>query len=91
MWFFVVLNGFLGCETCENFSDELPMHLGCRSDAWGCGQPLPKHKTQNNTGAICDYFEKLIPTSKDILLHELMGPKVGANVSQSSSLLTEHT
>ena len=46
-------------------------------------------KRTNKTGAVRDYFEKVLPISKDVLLHELMGSKVGADVSRSSSLLTE--
>lgn len=43
----------------------------------------------NNSGVVRDYFDKFLPTSKDVLLHQLMGPKVGADVNHSSSLLTE--
>lgn len=49
----------------------------------------PSIKRTNNAGAVRDYLEKVVPTSKDVLLHELMGPKIGADVSYSSSLLTE--
>ena len=47
----------------------------------------PSIKRTSNTGAVRDFLEKLLPTSKNALLHELMGPKVGADVSQSSSIL----
>lgn len=39
----------------------------------------PSIKRTNNAGAVRDYFEKVLPTSKDVLLHELMGPKIGAD------------
>lgn len=41
----------------------------------------PSIKRTKNSGAVRDYLEKVLPTSKDVLLHELMGPKVGADVS----------
>lgn len=50
----------------------------------------PSIKRTDNTDAVRDYFEKIVPASKDVLLHELMGPKVGADVSIISTyLLTE--
>lgn len=49
----------------------------------------PSIKRTNNAGAVRDYFEKVLPSSKDVLLHELMGPKVGADVSSHRTLLTE--
>ncbi|KAN0130282.1 Six-hairpin glycosidase-like protein [Lactarius tabidus] len=39
----------------------------------------PSIKCTNNAGAVHDYFDKVLPTSKDILFHELMGPKIGAD------------
>jgi hypothetical protein len=44
-------------------------------------------KRTNNAGAVRDYLEKIVPVSKDVLLHELMGPKVGADVSKISTSL----
>ena len=41
----------------------------------------PIIKRTKNSGAVHDYLEKVLPTSKDVLLHELMGPKIGADVS----------
>ena len=49
----------------------------------------PSIKRTNNAGAVRDYLEKVLPTSKDVLLHELMGPKIGADVSYSPSLCSQ--
>lgn len=46
-------------------------------------------KHTRNSRAVHDYLDQLVPASKNALLHELMGPKVGADVSsytQSSDL-----
>ena len=50
----------------------------------------PSIKRTNNAGAVRDYLGKVLPTSKDVLLHELMGPKVGADVSYSSTLCSQN-
>jgi len=38
-------------------------------------------KHTSNSRAVHDYLDRLVPASKNTLLHELMGPKLGADVS----------
>lgn len=35
----------------------------------------------SNTRAVRDYLDRLIPASKNAVLHELMGPAVGSDVN----------
>ncbi|KAH8993366.1 hypothetical protein EDB92DRAFT_1944519 [Lactarius akahatsu] len=50
---------------------------------------LATPKYTNNTVAVRAYFEKFIPTSKDVLLHELLGSKVGADPDIIVPIITE--
>jgi glucoamylase len=49
---------------------------------------FPGIKHTSNTRAVHDYLDRLAPASKNAILHELMGPTVGSDVS--SHLLADH-
>jgi len=38
-------------------------------------------KHTSNTRVVHDFLDRLVPASKNAILHELMGPKVGSDVS----------
>jgi hypothetical protein len=42
-------------------------------------------KHTNHTKAVHDYLDRLAPASKNAILHELMGPTVGSDVSSYRS------
>lgn len=42
---------------------------------------FPRIKHTTNTRAVHDYLDRLVPASKNAILYELMGPKVGSDVN----------
>jgi hypothetical protein len=42
---------------------------------------VPGIKHTSHTKAVHDYLDRLAPASKNAILHELMGPTVGSDVS----------
>jgi hypothetical protein len=38
-------------------------------------------KHTGNTTAVRDFLDRLVPASKNVILHELLGPKVGSDVN----------
>lgn len=42
----------------------------------------------SNTRAVHDYLDRLAPASKNAILHELMGPTVGSDVSSCPMWIT---
>jgi hypothetical protein len=45
-------------------------------------------KHTNNSRAVHSYLDRLVPVSRSVLHHELMGPKVGSDVNLYTSPVT---
>ena len=52
------------------------------------GNQFPGFKHTTNTKAVHDYLDRLAPASKNAILYELMGPKVGSDVSSCPLRIT---